>query len=197
MYPAMPALRKRTVRAAGPIHGHPCLVAGRNLVDYQHQKVPSRRSPVSSVHPKEPWHTDQWFTTPWNHDPEVAASFESAEKITVHDVTLRDGQQQAGVEFTADDKVRIAEALSEAGVHRIEAGLPAAGARQRQRDRPHHRGLGAHRDHSDPRGEPRDSPARQGALTRAQGAARRRRPQADRRLRGLRHVAVGSLGGAA
>jgi isopropylmalate/homocitrate/citramalate synthase len=29
------------------------------------------------------------------------------------------------VEFTADDKVRIAEALAEAGVHRIEAGLPA------------------------------------------------------------------------
>ena len=27
--------------------------------------------------------------------------------------------------FTADDKVRIAEALAEAGVHRIEAGLPA------------------------------------------------------------------------
>ncbi|MHB8490196.1 MAG: pyruvate carboxyltransferase [Candidatus Dormibacteria bacterium] len=43
-------------------------------------------------------------------------------------MTLRDGEQQAGVEFTADDKVRIAEALAAAGVHRIEAGLPAVSA---------------------------------------------------------------------
>jgi isopropylmalate/homocitrate/citramalate synthase len=40
-------------------------------------------------------------------------------------VTLRDGEQQAGVEFTRDDKVRIGHALAEAGVHRIEGGLPA------------------------------------------------------------------------
>jgi isopropylmalate/homocitrate/citramalate synthase len=80
------------------------------------------------VNPNEPWHTEQWFTSPWNHDPEVAASFAFPERITVHDVTLRDGEQQAGVEFTADDKVRIAEALAEAGVHRIEAGLPAVSA---------------------------------------------------------------------
>ena len=72
-----------------------------------------------------PWHTDEWFTSPWNHDPEVSGAFTFPEKISVHDVTLRDGEQQAGVEFTADDKVRIAEALAEAGVHRIEAGLPA------------------------------------------------------------------------
>jgi isopropylmalate/homocitrate/citramalate synthase len=83
---------------------------------------------VSSVHTNQPWHTDQWFTSPWNHDPEVTTSLTFPERITVHDVTLRDGEQQAGVEFTADDKVRIAEALSEAGVHRIEAGLPAVSA---------------------------------------------------------------------
>jgi len=76
----------------------------------------------------EPWHSEQWFTSPWNHDPEVAASYAFPEKLEIHDTTLRDGEQQAGVEFTADDKVRIAEALAEAGVHRIEAGLPAVSA---------------------------------------------------------------------
>ncbi len=72
-----------------------------------------------------PWKTDLFFSSPWNYLPEVTDSFQLPEKIQIHDVTLRDGEQQAGVEFTADEKVRIAEALSEAGIHRIEAGLPA------------------------------------------------------------------------
>ena len=69
-----------------------------------------------------PWHTDRWFTSPWNHDPAVAGTLRLPADIQIHDVTLRDGEQQAGVEFSADDKIRIAEALAEAGVHRIEAG---------------------------------------------------------------------------
>lgn len=75
-----------------------------------------------------PWHTEQWFTSPWNHDSSVADDFQFAPDIEIHDVTLRDGEQQAGIEFSAEDKLRIAEALSEAGVHRIEAGLPAVSA---------------------------------------------------------------------
>jgi isopropylmalate/homocitrate/citramalate synthase len=71
------------------------------------------------------WKTEEWFTSPWNHDPAVSGSYAFADQIQIHDVTLRDGEQQAGVEFTADEKIRIAEALAEAGVHRIEAGLPA------------------------------------------------------------------------
>ena len=73
----------------------------------------------------QPWKTDQWFSSPWNYLPEVTKDFAIPETIEIHDVTLRDGEQQAGVEFTADDKVRIAEALSASGIHRIEAGLPA------------------------------------------------------------------------
>ena len=73
----------------------------------------------------EPWHTDRWFTSPWNFLPEVRDDLELPGSVQVHDVTLRDGEQQAGVVFTKDDKLRIAEALAEAGVPRIEAGLPA------------------------------------------------------------------------
>jgi isopropylmalate/homocitrate/citramalate synthase len=71
-----------------------------------------------------PWKTDQWFVSPWNFTPEVLAGLNFAKHIKVHDITLRDGEQQTGVIFTKDDKIRIAEALAEAGVHRIEAGMP-------------------------------------------------------------------------
>lgn len=74
---------------------------------------------------QEPWHTDNWFTSPWNFAPEVRAGFDFPPKVRIHDITLRDGEQQAGVVFTKDDKIRIAEKLAEAGVHRIEAGMPA------------------------------------------------------------------------
>jgi isopropylmalate/homocitrate/citramalate synthase len=71
------------------------------------------------------WHTTQWFTSPWNHDPSARSYLQFPESVRIHDCTLRDGEQQAGVVFTAEDKIRIAEALADAGVHRIEAGLPA------------------------------------------------------------------------
>jgi isopropylmalate/homocitrate/citramalate synthase len=72
----------------------------------------------------EPWKTDKWHVSPWNFAPEVLAQLHFAKQIKVHDVTLRDGEQQTGVIFTKDDKIRIAEGLAEAGVHRIEAGMP-------------------------------------------------------------------------
>jgi isopropylmalate/homocitrate/citramalate synthase len=74
---------------------------------------------------EHPWKTDQYYVSPWNYQPDVTAEFAPPAKLEIHDVTLRDGEQQAGVEFTADEKVRIAEKLAEAGVQRIEAGLPA------------------------------------------------------------------------
>lgn len=77
---------------------------------------------------EEPWKSEMWFTSPWNFLPEIREALTLPTGVQVHDVTLRDGEQQAGVVFTKDDKLRIAEALAEAGVHRIEAGLPAVSA---------------------------------------------------------------------
>ena len=71
-----------------------------------------------------PWKTNDWFVSEWNYAPEVTKDFRFAKNIKIHDVTLRDGEQQTGVILSKDEKIRIAEALAEAGVHRIEAGMP-------------------------------------------------------------------------
>lgn len=73
---------------------------------------------------EQPWKTDNWFVSPWNFAKEVRANLNFPKQIKIHDITLRDGEQQTGVAFTKDDKIRIAEGLAEAGVHRIEAGMP-------------------------------------------------------------------------
>jgi isopropylmalate/homocitrate/citramalate synthase len=73
----------------------------------------------------QPWKTDKWYVSPWNYLDEVTDGFTFAPEIKIHDMTLRDGEQQAGLELRRDDKIRIAEALAEAGVQRIEAGMPA------------------------------------------------------------------------
>ena len=71
-----------------------------------------------------PWKTNDWFVSEWNYAPEVTKDFKFAKNIKIHDVSLRDGEQQTGVILSMDEKIRIAEALAEAGVHRIEAGMP-------------------------------------------------------------------------
>jgi isopropylmalate/homocitrate/citramalate synthase len=73
---------------------------------------------------QEPWKTDQWFVSPWNFTESVRSQLHFPKQVKIHDITLRDGEQQTGVIFTKDDKIRIAEGLAEAGVQRIEAGMP-------------------------------------------------------------------------
>ena len=77
----------------------------------------------------QPWKTENWFVSEWNFKDEVKEHFNPPKKVRIHDVTLRDGEQQAGIIFTKDDKIRIAEKLAEIGVHRIEAGMPAVSPR--------------------------------------------------------------------
>src|SRR6266700_6412297 len=72
-----------------------------------------------------PWKTDKWFISPWSYLPEVTKKYNFAPKIKIHDVTLRDGEQQTAVVFRREEKVAIAKQLDALGIHRIEAGMPA------------------------------------------------------------------------
>ena len=71
------------------------------------------------------WLSKYWFVSSLNFAEEVRRDLTLPERVFVHDTTLRDGEQLAGVVFRRDEKVRVAVALDEAGVDRIEAGMPA------------------------------------------------------------------------
>ena len=49
-------------------------------------------------------------------------------KILFSDTTLRDGEQMPGATLEPHEKVRIALALQDAGVHSLDAGFPASSA---------------------------------------------------------------------
>ena len=74
----------------------------------------------------EKYHQEnKWWVSPYNFIPEVRSRFELPERVSIHDATLRDGEQTPGVVFSIADKIAIAEKLDEVGVERIEAGMPA------------------------------------------------------------------------
>ncbi|MEW5936286.1 MAG: homoaconitate hydratase [Candidatus Thermoplasmatota archaeon] len=55
---------------------------------------------------------------------------QKGQRITVYDTTLRDGEQMPGLSFSLEDKVKIAQALCDAGLPEIEAGFPAVSERE-------------------------------------------------------------------
>ncbi len=72
-----------------------------------------------------PWETENWLTSEVNYWEEVRKDFSLPAKVLFHDATLRDGEQTPGVVFRKEEKIEIAKTLSELGVDRIEAGMPA------------------------------------------------------------------------
>lgn len=75
-----------------------------------------------------PWKSKNWYTSQWNFIDDVVRRHHFPKQIKLHDVSLRDGEQQAGLVFNKDQKVALAEKLAEIGIHRIEAGMPAVSA---------------------------------------------------------------------
>ena len=73
-----------------------------------------------------PWKVPgKWSLSPYSFEPEVRADWKVPSKVTIHDVTLRDGEQTPGVVFRKDEKLKIAHALEDMGVQRIEGGMVA------------------------------------------------------------------------
>lgn len=71
------------------------------------------------------WKSDKWYTSHLNFEPETIKNIAFPKNIKIHDVTLRDGEQQAGAVLSVDQKIALAEKMSELGIHRIEAGMPS------------------------------------------------------------------------
>jgi len=68
---------------------------------------------------------NEWWVSPYNFVPEVRNTYQLPQTVSIHDATLRDGEQTPGVVMSIKEKVAIAEKLDEIGVDRIEAGMPA------------------------------------------------------------------------
>jgi isopropylmalate/homocitrate/citramalate synthase len=71
-----------------------------------------------------------WETSPFAELAHAGSRFPT--KVRVADCTLRDGEQQAGIVFTRQDKIDIARALDRLDVYEIEAGTPASSEEDRQ-----------------------------------------------------------------
>ena len=67
-----------------------------------------------------------YWVSPFNFLIDEAIQDLKGKEVAIHDCTLRDGEQTAGVAFSVGERVRIAEALDGLGVSRIEVGMPPA-----------------------------------------------------------------------
>jgi len=68
----------------------------------------------------------------YNFLPEVRELMELPSDVIIHDTTLREGEQAAGVVYGPEDKLYIAKLLDEVGIQQIEAGFPAASKGERE-----------------------------------------------------------------
>lgn len=71
-----------------------------------------------------------WEISPFSDEAHQDSHF--PKEVRIADCTLRDGEQQAGIVFTKQDKLDIARGLDRLGVYEIEAGTPASSQEDRE-----------------------------------------------------------------
>jgi len=81
---------------------------------------------------KQRWISNKWHVSYLNFLDEVRANLKIPKKVLIQDITLRDGEQQAGLVFSKKDKIKVATLLDEVGVDRIEAGMPAVSSQDKE-----------------------------------------------------------------
>lgn len=73
-----------------------------------------------------PWiKPGKWVVSPYNFIEDVRLDWKLPSDVQYHDNTLRDGEQTPGVVFRKNEKLEIAHALADAGIQRIEGGMPS------------------------------------------------------------------------
>ncbi len=65
-----------------------------------------------------------------DYHPATAAQRRMPGRLVLWDETLRDGEQTPGVHFSPEEKLRVAELLSEIGVGIVNAGIPVVSAEE-------------------------------------------------------------------
>jgi isopropylmalate/homocitrate/citramalate synthase len=106
------------------------------------------------------------------------------DRIIIFDTTLRDGEQSPGFSMNLNEKIRMAEALTELGVDVMEAGFPIASPgrfRKRQGDRRNDRP--ARRQPGDRQPGPRRRPGRDAPRRRAEEREAQAHPHRHRHQR--------------
>ncbi len=65
-------------------------------------------------------------------EPAVLSNLDFPPKIIFSDCTLREGEQQAGVVLSKEDKLSLAKALDDLGIQQLEVGMPAVSPEERE-----------------------------------------------------------------
>lgn len=80
-------------------------------------------APAFGVAIDGPHFSDEKWVSPLYWGEDVQGMVTPPQRVLIHDVTLRDGEQAPRVVFTPDEKVLIARELDKLGVHSIEPGF--------------------------------------------------------------------------
>ena len=65
--------------------------------------------PAFGIELEGPYFNEQRWGSAFNWIPEVRGQMDPPDQVLIHDVTLRDGEQTAGIAFTPEDKHVLAE----------------------------------------------------------------------------------------